>query len=72
MNQNDKTVRQNLIDAGCNEHIIERFFQCPTKKSQLQLLESKREQLLKDYHRDARRLDCLDFLVNQLNKEGEK
>lgn len=66
--QND--YRQNLIDAGCDEKTIERFFYCTTKDEQLRILNVKRKQLLEDYRNDAKKLDCLDYLVNQLKKEG--
>lgn len=66
--QND--YRQNLIDAGCDEKTIERFFYCATKDEQLRILNVKRKQLLEDYRNDAKKLDCLDYLVNQLKKEG--
>lgn len=62
-------VRQNLIDAGCNEKTIERFLDCATKEEQLRVLNVQRKQILEDYHNDAKRLDCLDYLVNQLKKE---
>lgn len=62
--------RQNLIDAGCNEKTIVRFLDCTTKEEQLRILNVQRKQLLEDYRNDAKRLDCLDYLVNQLKKEG--
>lgn len=62
--------RQNLIDAGCNEKTIERFLDCATKEEQLRILSMQRKQLLENYRNDAKKLDCLDYLVNQLKKEG--
>lgn len=62
--------RQNLIDAGCDEKIIERFLECATKEEQLRILNVQRKQLLEDYRNDAKKLDCLDYLAAQLKKEG--
>lgn len=62
--------RQNLIDAGCKEDTIQRFFDCATKEERLRILSVQRKQLLEDYRNDAKKLDCLDYLVNQLKKEG--
>lgn len=62
--------RQNLIDAGCDEKTIERFFDCVTMEEQLRILGVQRKQLLDNYHNDAKKLDCLDYLVNQLKKES--
>lgn len=62
--------RQNLIDAGCNEKTIERFLDCATKEEQLRILSMQRKQLLENYRNDAKKLDCLDYFVNQLKKEG--
>lgn len=66
--QND--YHQNLIDAGCDTKTIERFFDCETKEERLRILSMQRKQLLEDYRNDAKKLDCLDYLVNQLKKEG--
>lgn len=65
-----RDYRQNLIDAGCNKKTIERFLDCVTKEEQLWILNIQRKQLLEDYHNDEKKLDCLDYLVNQLKKEG--
>lgn len=62
--------RQNLIDAGCDKKTIERILDCTTMEERLRILSMQRKQLLEDYRNDAKKLDCLDYLVNQLKKEG--
>lgn len=68
--QND--YRQNLIDVGCDEKTIERFLDCATKEEQLRILSVQRKQFLEEYHNDIKKLDRLDYLVNQLKKEGRQ
>lgn len=65
-----KDYRQNLIDAGCNEKTIERFLDCTIKEEQLRILNVQRKQILEDYHNIGNKLDCLDYLVNRLEKES--
>lgn len=62
--------RQNLIDAGCKEDTIQRFFDCTTMEERLRILSVQRKQLLEDYRNDAKKLDCLDYLASRLKKDG--
>ena len=68
---NDAII-QNLIDAGCDEEFI-RLFQEAYANGQLPkmiaMLARQRKSLLEKIHSDERRIYCLDYLVNKLNKK---
>lgn len=72
-NQED-SIRKNLQDAGCSEEFILKFLQTgesepPDRKKQMLIWH--RSQLLDDLHRDQKRIDCLDYLIYQLDKKHE-
>lgn len=67
----DDSIRRILIDAGCDDAVIERFIQCSNDKQKLDILAKHRIVLPDIYHRDSRKIECLDFLVNKL-KKGQK
>ena len=56
---------ENLEDAGCGPEFAERFL---ALREQLRLLSGHRRHLLDCLHREERRIDCLDYLVYQLEK----
>lgn len=66
-----QAIIQNLKDAGCDAETIERFLSLEKSKSlqkQMELLAVHRARLLEKVHREERRIDCLDYLVYQLDK----
>ena len=66
-------IIQNLKDAGCGPKTVEQFLALEEKgqtKEQLKLLAQHREQLLDRVHREEKRIDCLDYLVYQIEKES--
>lgn len=66
-----QAVVQNLRDAGCDEETVERFLALEAagdRREQLRLLARHRRQLLERVHREERRIDCLDYLVYQIQK----
>lgn len=68
-------VVQNLEDAGCDAATVEQFLSLMKKRQtaeQLALLSRHRRQLLDDLHRDERRIDCLDYLVYQIQKATQQ
>ena len=69
MNINSNSVRQNLIDAGCNDNEITRFLESSTTREQLLILDTERKRLIDEYHNYAKKLDCLDYLIYQLKNE---
>ena len=67
----DDRIRQNLIDAGCDEAFIEQFGACLCDKKQCErLLAAHRQKLLDEVHAKERCISCLDYLVFMMKKEG--
>ena len=67
-----RTILENLKDAGCDSETVKRFFELDGEAKtgeQLELLSKQREQLLEKIHREEKKIDCLDYLVYQLNKK---
>ena len=68
-----EAVLQNLKDAGCDPDIIARFMTCldaGKTKDSLRVLASHRATLLDEIHASQFKLDCLDYLIHKLRKEG--
>lgn len=66
-----QSVIQNLEDAGCDAGTVERFLSLMEggrTEAQLELLSAQRRRLLDRVHREERRIDCLDYLVYQIQK----
>ena len=63
-------VRQNLIDAGCNEKFIAEFeTYFDDKKKCEKLLAMHRKALLEKIHKEEQQISCLDYLVYTMKKE---
>ena len=70
MNEN---IRQNLIDAGCDEEFIEKFDSCMYDEKQCEkMLADHRRKLLDDVHAKEHCISCLDYFVFSMKKEGLK
>ena len=68
-----EAMLQNLKDAGCAPDIIARFMTCQDAgktKDSLRVLASHRAALLDELHTSQAKLDCLDYLICTLRKEG--
>ena len=68
-----QALLENLEDAGCGPEVAERFLaleQSGQHREQLKLLSDHRRHLLDRLHREERRIDCLDFLVYQLERRS--
>lgn len=66
------SVIQNLKDAGCTDEMVEKFMALQDnegEEQQLRLLSVHRKHLLEKLHRDERRIDCLDYLIYQMEKK---
>lgn len=64
-------VVQNLKDAGCNEEFIEAFRVCceqGKEREGMRLLAKHRNGLLDAMHREQKRIDCLDYMIYQIQK----
>ena len=62
---------QNLIDAGCEQETAEQCVELEKAGKHtdlLQFLSRHRADLLDTVHENQKRIDCLDFLVYQMNK----
>lgn len=73
--ENDNSILQNLKDAGCDNQFIEIFFQLKgenNKKRLLVLLERHKTVLLDSLHNFQKKIDCLDYLVYQINQENKE
>ena len=66
-----QALLDNLEDAGCGPEFAKRFLALERSgqyREQLRLLSDHRRQLLDCLHQEERRIDCLDYLVYQLEK----
>ncbi len=76
--QEQKRTIQNMKDAGCSEETIDRFLLCYQAgdiKGELKVLSNHRQALLDEVHKGQKEIDCLDYLVYQIEKsvkESEK
>ncbi|MDO5115100.1 MAG: hypothetical protein Q4D58_03280 [Synergistaceae bacterium] len=62
---------QNLIDAGCDEQTIAKCMQMVESERYsglLPLLSQHRKTLLAAVHSGQKQIDCLDYLVYQIQK----
>lgn len=65
-------VKQNLIAAGCDQQIIDACmdsYRAGNEKELVRLLRLHRRSLLDEIHAGERKIDCLDYLVYQLEKQ---
>ena len=67
-------LRQNLMDAGCDDLLTEQFLSLigqGLEKEALSLLARHRKNLLEHCHAAERKIDCLDYLVYQIEKKAK-
>lgn len=65
-------LRQNLLDAGCSGDTVRRCMDLAGKQDRrelLQVLSRHRRELLDLVHQSEKRIDCLDYLVYQIEKQ---
>lgn len=65
----------NLKAAGFDETLIQKFLACRKAgktMEQLRLLAQKREGLLDRVHREEKQINCLDYLVYQIEREDNR
>ena len=66
------TVKNNLLDAGCSEEsaaIVERLCGEGRLDDALHQMRIIRCDLMEDLHQSQRKVDCLDHLIRQTEKE---
>ena len=65
-------LRENLKDAGCDLDMIRRcevLVQSAKQGELIQVLSLHRRVLLDVVHKNERRIDCLDYLIYQIEKQ---
>ena len=65
-------LRQNLLDAGCGSDTIQQCMELVKKREcakLLRLLSRHRRELLDTVHQNEKRIDCLDYLIYQIEKQ---
>ena len=68
-------LRENLKDAGCGPDMIcrcEVLVQGEKKAELIRALSLHRQTLLDAVHENERRIDCLDYLIYQFEKQNKK
>ena len=64
-------LRQNLLDAGCGLDTVQQCMDLIKKQENaelLRLLSRHRRVLLDTVHQSEKRIDCLDYLIYQIEK----
>lgn len=66
-----EAIIQNLRDAGCSQEVVECCLACldhGKKDELLRRLEEHRKGLLRKVHEGEKQIDCLDYLVYQIDR----
>ncbi len=74
-NIDDEKFLQNLKDADCDSDLIGKFLkfkQTGQKSEQLKLLANQKKHLLETLHKNQKQIDCLDYLIFQLEQDKNK
>ena len=67
-----RDVKENLLDAGCSEisaQAVERLYSAGAFSDALHQMRRLRCDLMDELHQSQRRVDCLDYLIRQTEKE---
>ena len=65
-------MKQNLSDAGCCDAVINEIITLSENGKNteaLQKMKKDRCRLMAELHESGRKVDCLDFLIRQIEKE---
>lgn len=72
MKSNTEKTLQNLKDANCSSELIRKYFDLANDGKivqQLKLLTTHKSELLNSLHRCQKQIDCLDFLIFNLEQK---
>lgn len=72
--KSEEDVVKNLQDAGCDAETISTFvedFRNGELKAGIHMLKLHRRTLLEDLHKGQKQIDCLDYLVYQMEKQAK-
>ena len=65
MNEGEqKSIIQNMQDAGCSQETID----CFLESQEVSVLNKHRKCLLDGMHETQKKIDCLDYLIYQMKK----
>ena len=70
--RHENAVKRNLLDAGCNDasaDLVEQLVQAGRISDALHEMKVLRCDLMDELHQSQRRVDCLDYLIRQTEKE---
>lgn len=73
--ENNNDLIQNLKDAACSAELIQEFFrqkELGNNKTLVKLLYKHKKQLLEDLHYFQKKIDCLDYLIFEINNSNKK
>lgn len=73
--KDERAVKNNLLDAGCREQtadFVEQLFLAGRLSDALHEMKAFRCDLMDAVHQSQRRVDCLDYLIRQTEKEIKK
>lgn len=62
-------IRQGLKDIGCKEGQYEEYMKLQATGERLKFLKLKRRDIMDDLHTAQRQIDCIDFLIREVQKE---
>lgn len=68
---NEKEIKRNLRDAGCSKCTADSFiehFNRDEVGQALNILKKHREELLCECHKCQKKIDCLDYLIFEIEK----
>jgi len=68
-------LRQNLIDAGCDQKIIQRCMDLVQGKKTAEMkriLARHKQTLLDTVHAEQKKIDCLDYLIYKIDKDQRR
>lgn len=68
----DERTRRNLEDAGCPECLIAEFAEAHGDEQRVRQLRAYRRELLSGIHAEQCKLDCLDYLIYQLDNKDRR
>ncbi len=71
MIEDKNKIIENLKDANCNDSLIKEFLQLKTD-GKLRLLSQHRKNLLEALHKNQKQIDCLDYLIFNIENTKEK
>lgn len=65
-------LRQNLLDAGCGPVTVQQCIELASGQKSaelLRILAVHRQKLLELLHQNEQQIDCLDYLIYQIEKQ---